>query len=355
MPIASGNSASKLRPIEAARVMRDEGATWVAIAAALRERHGVSALVAMRWAHSWSQSKAAEQWTWRWPSEPKTSKAFSYWERWEHRGGDAPSLPILCRLAELYECRVEDLLSDLPDYRHKDQHYPPRRPSPPPQLPPSRKAIGTRLDGLLDDLADGEVDEIAAAVLTWARPHLPLTYVQPVLMKLCAGLGLAAQWHTSLPLTDAEVEAVREEKEGPVSRRPERSRFMGIWRSRWDCASARRDGSGAAPRFIVLREHRGRLLGHSLPHATGVHIRLELSVDGSTVSGTWREYDGATTSRSGASYGCVQLELDPSGRAMHGRWLGFGPGVFPIAGTWELTWMTDALSGRALRHFQAAA
>jgi hypothetical protein len=100
--------------------LRAAGRSWVEVADVLRERYRFNARVALRYAHGWSQSQAAEEWNKRWPDELKTFKMFSYWEQWPSATGHAPTFDNLGRLAELYECAVSDLLVDLPDFRHLD-------------------------------------------------------------------------------------------------------------------------------------------------------------------------------------------------------------------------------------------
>jgi hypothetical protein len=102
------------------RSLRASGASWVEVAAALQRRYRVNARVALRYAHGWSQPRAADEWNRRWPDELKTFKVFSYWEQWPSSTGHAPSFDNLSKLAELYECAVSDLLIDLPDFRHLD-------------------------------------------------------------------------------------------------------------------------------------------------------------------------------------------------------------------------------------------
>lgn len=90
--------------------------SWAQIGREFQRRFHVNARVAMRQARGWTQPEAAERWNRRWPDDPKTFKNFSYWEAWPSSTGYAPSLEVLDRMAQLYECSVADLLSDLDDY-----------------------------------------------------------------------------------------------------------------------------------------------------------------------------------------------------------------------------------------------
>lgn len=90
--------------------------SWAQIGREFQRRFHVNARVALRQARGWTQPEAAERWNRRWPDDPKTFKNFSYWEAWPSSTGYAPSLEVLDRMAQLYECSVADLLSDLDDY-----------------------------------------------------------------------------------------------------------------------------------------------------------------------------------------------------------------------------------------------
>ncbi|NUR63835.1 MAG: hypothetical protein HOV87_35015, partial [Catenulispora sp.] len=93
--------------------------SWAEIGREFQRRFHVNARVALRQARGWTQPEAAERWNRRWPEDPKTFKNFSYWEAWPSATGYAPSLEVLDRMAQLYECSVADLLSDLHDYGAK--------------------------------------------------------------------------------------------------------------------------------------------------------------------------------------------------------------------------------------------
>jgi transcriptional regulator with XRE-family HTH domain len=113
-----GQASSRGERHRLAQQLRADGRTWAEIAEILRGQLSVSARAAMRLAHGWTQQRAADEWELRWPDKPKEKKWFSYQERWPN-GGRAPSLADLNKLAQLYQCAVTDLLTDL-DYGDLD-------------------------------------------------------------------------------------------------------------------------------------------------------------------------------------------------------------------------------------------
>lgn len=100
--------------------LRAVGRSWDDIADVFRRRYGLNARAALRLVRGWSQERAAEEWSRRWPDDIKAAKNFSHWETWP-QSGHSPSLDVLDRLAQLYECSVADLVADLGDHRHLDR------------------------------------------------------------------------------------------------------------------------------------------------------------------------------------------------------------------------------------------
>jgi hypothetical protein len=110
-----GARSKKQERAQLVRALRSSGSSWVEVAEALRQSYQLNPRVAFRYAHGWSQARAADEWNKRWPDGMKTFKDFSNWEPWPGRTGHAPTYDNLGKLVELYECSVSDLLVDLPN------------------------------------------------------------------------------------------------------------------------------------------------------------------------------------------------------------------------------------------------
>ncbi len=81
-------------------------------------------------------------------------------------------------------------------------------------------------------------------------------------------------------------------------------------------------------------------------------LQLNLSVDGSVATGSWMEQTSPTGYYRGATYhGTLQLVINPMGREMSGRWVGYGKNFKVNSGEWELTWVDGSTSQRAVRQY----
>ncbi|MEU5782838.1 helix-turn-helix domain-containing protein [Micromonospora lupini] len=121
----------------------------------------------------------------------------------------------------------------------------------------------------------------------------------------------------------------------------------GVWLSRYQYHSSGRAESFAGQHYVVVIQHGDRLNVRSLPGSAPSSLSLDLTVDGSVVTGTWVEQTDPGGYYRGARYhGAIQLMAEPTGRRMAGKWVGFGKDMDVNTGPWELIFQ-DASTSKA--------
>lgn len=319
--------------------LRHEGKTWREVAGRIQQDYRVNPRVAMRLAHGWSQRQVADLWNQRWPAEPKTDKQVSYWEQWPAATGHAPSMNVLARLAELYECAVADLVTDIGDHRDADSAHRTRRDGTELAALASAGSHHQRLEELAEHTQRMDVTDIARTAREWSLRLGAGVDLRSFFLKVSAGLSLAA----SLPGDEAPI------PDAPTPGAPD---YTGIWRSRYLYYSSKRETEFAGEHYVVLRQTGTSLRGQSLPHTTGSRLELDLTVDGAVVGGHWSERTSPNGYYRGALYqGTLQMLVSPMRTDMAGKWVGFGKNFRINTGEWEIVWVDHATSARKIRDY----
>ena len=129
--------------------------------------------------------------------------------------------------------------------------------------------------------------------------------------------------------------------------------YAGVWLSRYQYVSSGRGGAEfTGLHYVVVLQHRARLTVRSLQASADSTLAMDLSVDGSVVTGTWSEQTSPESYYRGAKYfGAIQMIADPTGHRLNGKWLGFGKEGEINTGPWSLTFQSADTSRSALARY----
>ncbi|WP_199513679.1 XRE family transcriptional regulator [Nucisporomicrobium flavum] len=131
--------------------------------------------------------------------------------------------------------------------------------------------------------------------------------------------------------------------------RSPQSNYSGVWLSRYEFFSSGREQMFVSQHYVVLLQHNDRLTVRSLAGSADSSMGMDLTVDGSIITGTWVEDTARTGYYKGARYhGAIQLLAEPSGRRLVGKWVGFGSDSDVNTGPWALTFQDGSTSKATL-------
>jgi hypothetical protein len=123
--------------------------------------------------------------------------------------------------------------------------------------------------------------------------------------------------------------------------------YSGVWLSRYEYHSSGREAVFVGRHFVVILQHGDRLTVRSLPGSSASALTMDLTVDGSVITGTWVEQTESDGYYRGARYhGAIQMLAEPTGRRIAGKWVGFGKEMDINTGPWELVFQ-DASTSKA--------
>jgi hypothetical protein len=132
----------------------------------------------------------------------------------------------------------------------------------------------------------------------------------------------------------------------PAPRTAPQGNYSGVWLSRYEYYSSSRGASFVGQHYVVVLQHGDRLTVRSLPDSAEGLLTMDLTVEGSVLTGTWTEHTAKDGHYRGARYyGAVQMLAEPTGRRIVGKWVGFGKEMEVNTGPWELVFQ-DASTAR---------
>ncbi|MFD3521657.1 helix-turn-helix domain-containing protein [Streptomyces sp. NPDC058653] len=142
---------------------------------------------------------------------------------------------------------------------------------------------------------------------------------------------------------------------GPTPQTAPRQNFSGVWLSRYEFFSSGRESSFIGMHYVVLLQHGNRITARSLPHGSSnpdSPLTLDLTLDGSVITGTWVEQTAGDGYYRGARYhGAIQMLVEPTGTRMSGKWVGFGKDMDVNSGPWELRLQDSSTTQSAIAQY----
>lgn len=130
--------------------------------------------------------------------------------------------------------------------------------------------------------------------------------------------------------------------------------YSGIWLSRYEYYSSSRSEMFSSFHHVVLLQHGDRMSVRSLTGSGSANsvMTMDLTVDGSVITGTWVEQtDPEGYYRGGRYHGAIQMLVEPTGRRMTGKWVGFGKDMDINTGPWTLTFQDASTSKATLERY----
>jgi transcriptional regulator with XRE-family HTH domain len=135
---------------------------------------------------------------------------------------------------------------------------------------------------------------------------------------------------------------VRAETRSPLAGapRPVHGNYSGVWLSRYSYWSSSRQAMFDSLHHVRILQHSDQLTVTTIEGSADSVLTMGLSVEGSVITGTWRENTAREGFYRGAIYfGALQMQADATGRRITGKWVGFGKDGETNTGPWQLEYL----------------
>ena len=127
--------------------------------------------------------------------------------------------------------------------------------------------------------------------------------------------------------------------------------LTGIWLSSYEYESTGREGPFTSQHYVAVVQHGARLQVRSMPGSQS-RVIMDLTANGQVLTGMWTEETNPSGYYHGAVYhGAIQLLLEPTGRRMTGKWVGFGRDFDLNTGPWSLELVTSSVTDETMKEY----
>jgi len=127
--------------------------------------------------------------------------------------------------------------------------------------------------------------------------------------------------------------------------------LTGIWLSSYEYESTGRGATFTSHHYVAIVQHGTRLQVRSTPGSWS-RLMMDLTANGQVLTGTWTEETNPAGYYQGAVYhGAIQLLLQPTGRKMTGKWVGFGRDFDLNTGPWTLELLTSDITDDTMKEY----
>lgn len=138
----------------------------------------------------------------------------------------------------------------------------------------------------------------------------------------------------------------------PQGRNTPAGNYSGVWLSRYEYFSSGRDDTFVGLHYVLVLQHGDRLTVKSLPGSAASTLTLDMTADGSVLTGTWVEQTEPDGYYRGARYhGAIQMLAEPTGRRLVGKWVGFGKEMDINTGPWEFVFQDGSTNKATLDRY----
>jgi hypothetical protein len=113
--------------------------------------------------------------------------------------------------------------------------------------------------------------------------------------------------------------------------------FSGVWLSTYSFVSGLNGEKLETDHYVTMHRKGNQLVVESIPNVKGSYMMARFTLDGRIATGYFQSENSPKSSHKGAVYnGASQLLLDAEGKALVGKYVGYGNKLEIKTGDWKI-------------------